>query len=436
MQSSSIPTAVSVHLYIFLVVIISLSCGSLPPGDIDPVRAAGATVGMVLAWILLCHVWARVCANQLRNEQIDPLVSAEILEKQLARFRWLGLGIVVLCLAGFGLARTLDSISLLQDSMFLQAIILLAPGLAITAGTWSAEHHYGVMMEYTEKGLSNLVRSLWQMFRGGVAWLVAPVMILLGMTDLIAMLPLSEGAARVLSAVMIMLFISLGLPWLIRHLFKTRSLNEPTELWVRQLLSAAGLRRTRAVRWETGGRAFNAMVAGFIPPIRTLLISDRLVDELPREQIAMVVLHEAAHLRRRHVPIRMISVLPAWGTGILVTALLGEQPWAVAAGSVVGILLTVLLLRIVAYRTEYDADVQACRLAVKISGEVDSVPSSYQQASDTMAAALMRVTFDHPGGRKATWLHPGVADRVDWMRRQREAPTINNATAGTIANPA
>jgi Zn-dependent protease with chaperone function len=436
MQSSSIPTAVSVHLYIFLVVIISLSCGSLPPGDIDPVRAAAATVAMVLAWIILCHVWARVCANQLRNEQLDPLVSAEILEKQLAAFRWLGLGIVVLCLAGFGLARTLDSISLLQDSMFLQAIILLAPGLAITAGTWSAEHHYGVMMEYTEKGLSNLVRSLWQMFRGGVAWLVAPVMILLGMTDLIAMLPLSEGAARVLSAVMIMLFISLGLPWLIRHLFKTRSLNEPTELWVRQLLSAAGLRRTRAVRWETGGRAFNAMVAGFIPPIRTLLISDRLVDELPREQIAMVVLHEAAHLRRRHVPIRMISVLPAWGTGILVTALLGEQPWAVAAGSVVGILLTVLLLRIVAYRTEYDADVQACRLAVKISGEVDSVPSSYQQASDTMAAALMRVTFDHPGGRKATWLHPGVADRVDWMRRQREAPTINNATAGTIANPA
>jgi Zn-dependent protease with chaperone function len=320
--------------------------------------------------------------------------------------------------------------------MFLQAIILLAPGLAITVGTWSAEHHYGVMMEYTEKGLSNLVRSLWQMFRGGAAWLVAPVMLLLGMTDLIAMLPLTEGAARVLSTVMIILFISLGLPWLIRHLFKTRSLDEPTELWVRQLLSAAGLRRTRAVRWETGGRAFNAMVAGFIPPIRTLLISDRLVDELPREQIAMVVLHEAAHLRRRHVPLRMMSVLPAWGTGILVTAMLGEQPWAVAAGSAVGVLLTVLILRIVAYRTEYDADVQACRLAVKISGEVDSVPSSYQQASDTMAAALMRVTFDHPGGRKATWLHPGVADRVDWMRRQREAPNINNPTAGTIANPA
>jgi Zn-dependent protease with chaperone function len=425
-----------VHLYFFLVVIVSLSCGSLPPGDFEPGRAGGATAMMVLAWIILSHVGARVCANQVRHEKIDPMVGADILEKQLSAFRWLGLGVVVLCLAGFGLARSLDSIPVLENSIFLQALILLSPGLAITVGTWSAEHHYGVMLEYTDRGVRNHLDTVWQLFRGGIAWLVVPVLILLGVTDLIALLPVSQLVATWVTGGMIVLFVPLGLPWLIRHLFKTTPLSEATDVWVRQLMSAAGLRRTRAVRWDTGGQTFNAMVAGFIPPIRTLLVSDRLVDELPREQVAMVVLHEAAHLRRRHVPIRMLSILPAWGAGALTTKMLGEQPWSVAAGSLVGILMTMAVLRIVAYRTEFDADVQACRMAVKISGHVEGVPPTYERAAEALSAALMRVTFDQPSSRKATWLHPGVADRVDWMRRQREAPTSNSTTAGTIANPA
>lgn len=425
-----------VHLYFFLVVIVSLSCASLPPAEASLQRAALASAAMVSAWILLAHVSARVCALQVRKERLDPIIGAQIIEKQLEVFRWLGLGVVVLCLAGFGLARSFDGIPYLADSMFLQAIVLLAPGLLITIGTWSAEHCYGVMLQYTSRGLRNHVRSLWQMFRGGVAWLVVPVMILLGMSDLIGILPITETAAGWVTGVTLLLFVPLGLPWLIRHLFKTTSLDDSIETWVRELMTAVGLRRTRAVRWDTGRNAFNAMVAGFVPPLRTLLVSDRLVDELPRDQVAMVVLHEAAHLRRRHVPLRMLSVLPAWGAGALVTRMAGEQSWAMIAGSVVGILMTMLILRVVAYRTEYDADVQACRMAAQISGDVDYVPATYEQAADSLSAALMRVTFDQPAGRKATWLHPGVADRVDWMRRHREAPSTSNATAGTIANPA
>jgi Zn-dependent protease with chaperone function len=178
------------------------------------------------------------------------------------------------------------------------------------------------------------------------------------------------------------------------------------------------------------------MVAGFVPSIRSLLLSDRLLDELPQDQIAMVVLHEAAHLRRKHVPIRMLSVLPAWAAGAALTKIAGENEWAMILGSIAGILLTLMILRIVAYRTEYDADVQACRLAVEIAPNVDRVPGTYEEAADALSAALLRVTFDQPAGRKATWLHPGVTDRIDFMRRVRETPQSNTATAGTIANPA
>ncbi|MFK8112336.1 MAG: M48 family metalloprotease [Rubripirellula sp.] len=424
------------HLYYFLIVIVALTCGSLPQVESPIWNAAGASAAMVTAWILLCHVAARLCAIQVRKEQLDPLAGADILEKQLAAFRWLGLGISVLCLAGFGLARTLHQVPFLEHSMFLQALILLAPGVAITLGTWSAEHVYGAMLNYTDSSIGNYLKTVWQLFRAGVAWLVGPVLLLLGMCDLIELLPISEQAANGVCAVMILLFVPLGLPWLIRHLFKTTSLDEATDQWVNELMTAVGLRRTRAVRWDTGGRSFNAMVAGFVPPLRTLLISDRLVDELPRDQIAMVVLHEAAHLRRRHVPLRLLSVIPAWGVGALVTRIASDQSWGVAVGTVVGIVMTMVILRLVAYRTEYDADVQACKMAAAISNDVNGVPATYELAAETLTAALMRVTFDHPAGRKPTWLHPGVADRSDWMRRQRVAPSNSSTTAGTMANPA
>jgi hypothetical protein len=130
-----------------------------------------------------------------------------------------------------------------------------------------------------------------------MAWLIAPVLLLLGLSDLIGLLPISRTAAGVGTMVTIGLFVPLGLPWMIRHLFKTDPLDAATDVWVKQLLSSAGVSRTRSVRWNTGRQSFNAMVAGFVPPLRTLLLSDRLLDELPKSQIAMVVLHEAAHLR-------------------------------------------------------------------------------------------------------------------------------------------
>ncbi|MEM8670782.1 MAG: M48 family metalloprotease [Planctomycetota bacterium] len=422
------------HLYLFLLVIVSLSCGSLPPGDVGMLQPAMATLCMSLAWIILCHVSARICAVQVRQENLEPLTAALVMERQLSVFRWLGLGVVVLCLGGFGLAGSLDAVPVLGQSMFLRAIILLAPGLAITVGTWSAEHIYGAMLDYTEPGVGNYMRSLWQIFRGQAAWLVIPILILLGLSDLIGLLPLSDAAIGLLSALLILLFVPLGLPWLIRHLFKTSQLDSVTERWVCALMASVGLRRTRAVCWDTENKSFNALVAGFVPPLRTLLISDRLLAELPREQVAMVVLHEAAHLRRRHVPLRMLSVLPAWGIGALVTRMAGGESWAMVAGSVVGIVLTMVILRWVAYRTEFDADVQACRMAASISGNLPGVPSSYDQAAEALSAALMRVTFDHPDSRKATWLHPSVAQRVDRMRQ--ESDSVKAPSVKSIIHPA
>ncbi|GAA4466374.1 M48 family metalloprotease [Novipirellula rosea] len=423
------------HLQSFLLVVLSLSCGSLPAGEVDMLRAVVATAGMIAAWWILCHVAARTTSRQVLAGNIEPIQGAQWLETQLDVFRWLSLGVIVMCLGGFGLARSLDTLPVIQHSMFLQALVLLFPGLALAAASWSAEHRYGVVLDYTDRGIVSHLRSIISSFRGATAWLVIPVLMLLASADAISQLPISEAQTGWVMGISLVVFLGAGMPWLVSRLFKTCPLDSDTEIWVANVLSAAGLRRTKMVRWQTEGNSFNALITGFVPPLRTLLLSDRLLDELPREQVAMVVLHEAAHLRRRHVPLRMFSILPAWAVGAMVTHFAGEASWAMVAGSVVAIALTLVMLRWVAYRTEFDADVQACRFAEQIASSVEGVPSTYTAAAETLSRALIRVTADHPAARKPTWLHPGVVDRIECMRRQRIIPNSSSVTAGTIANP-
>ncbi len=424
------------QLFYFLLVIISLSCGSLPPGEIDPLFSCLATVAMVGMWSLLCHFGGRVVARQVRSDDLDALAGARWLERQLEAFRWLSMGVVVLCLWGFGLAPVLDAVPMLANSMFLQAIILLAPGLIMVAATWSAEHDYGVCMDYCEPGIGGYLRAIVSAFRSGLAWLVVPVVLLMGLVDLIGLLPIHSEAAGIVAIGFAIIAIPTMIPTMIRHLFPTSTINVETSRWIESITLAAGVGSMTALRWETGGRAYNAVVAGFLRRFRTLLVSDRLLDELPREQIAMVLLHEAAHLRRNHLPLRMLAVLPAWIIGTLVTKTLGDVSWAVVIGSGVGILTTLVILRIVAYRTEFDADIQACKLAERIHEQCDDIPNTYRAASEALSSALLRVTIDHPESRRATWLHPSVEDRARWMLRHRAAPIISTNSAGTIANPA
>ncbi len=417
-------------MYFFLLLIVSLGCGSLPPTDQPLEKILFATIGMVLAWSMLCHIAARITSNHVLSGHCDPHAGASVLERQLDVLRWMGLGVAVLCLAGFGLGRCLDAIPLIGQSMLLQSLVLLAPAMWITAATWSAEHHYGVRLHYADPGITGYTRAIGLGLRGGTTWLICPVLMLIAIADAVSHLPISETAINLIMAAIVIAGVVAGLPWVARYLFKRHAIDPTDAAWIQSLLESSGVQRTRVIGWDTGGRQFNAMVVGFIPPLRTLLISDRLLDEMPRDQLAMVVLHEAAHLRRRHVPLRMLSVLPAWVAASILSSVAGDAVWAVPVGTIAGILFTTLILKSVAYRTEHDADLFACRLAEKASRKIADVPSTESMAAQSLTRALRRVTAGHPAAAAPSWLHPGVDQRAEFMRLR----TIDKPLSGDSAN--
>ena len=61
--------------------------------------------------------------------------------------------------------------------------------------------------------------------------------------------------------------------------------------------------------WHTGSQIINAVVAGIVPGLRVIVISDAMIEEFPPRELVAVLRHEAGHIRMSHMPIRMFFML-------------------------------------------------------------------------------------------------------------------------------
>jgi len=66
--------------------------------------------------------------------------------------------------------------------------------------------------------------------------------------------------------------------------------------------------------WRTHGAMINGAVMGLWGRLRYILLTDALLDSLPRQQVEAVMAHELGHVRHKHVP---------WLAGVMITSLLG-----------------------------------------------------------------------------------------------------------------
>ena len=53
--------------------------------------------------------------------------------------------------------------------------------------------------------------------------------------------------------------------------------------------------------WPTGGSAMNAMVAGLVPRVRFVVFTDRMLDDMPADELDAVFGHEVGHARHGHI---------------------------------------------------------------------------------------------------------------------------------------
>lgn len=399
-------------LYWFLLVISALASDSVPVREVPALQALSAAVGLMCGWGLLVRIATRTAIQQVLSGSVSFIAAANAFERQMEYFRWFALLMSQMALVGFGVAGLLERLPWGSESMFLRGVLLLIPSLSATFWTWWCE------LRFDNATHPAHAQRWWHyaltMFRMQGAWLVAPVLMLLMAIDAAQfMFGLDRAYGAYVGGGLALLALPVSLPWIMSRIWKLKPLEDAEQHdWCEQLMSSTRTRGTRLLQWDTNYGMCTAMIAGFVPGFRRLLLSDALLLRLSAPQLAMVIFHELAHLHRFHLPMRLASLVPVWCVAAAATALLGDMPYADVIGIGVGLIASLVALRWIAYRTEFDADQHAVRLAVRLNGQVPGVPITAEVAGSVLANALLAVTMDHPSSRRATWMHPSIDERV------------------------
>jgi len=108
-------------------------------------------------------------------------------------------------------------------------------------------------------------------------------------------------------------------PLILRHVWVTQRLPDgPLRDRLTSLCRKLRLRCREILVWRSGGMIVNAAVMGLIAPLRYVLITDAMVEQLPDTKIEAVFGHEAGHVKRHHI---LFFLLFAFISGCLVTIL-------------------------------------------------------------------------------------------------------------------
>lgn len=123
----------------------------------------------------------------------------------------------------------------------------------------------------------------------------------------------------------VILFFS---PVLLRYIWHTSTLPKGTlRDRLRVISERLGLRYRDILIWHSQGMVVNAAVMGVLPPVRYVLLSDGLLENLDDESIEAVFGHEAGHVRHLHIPFYLlfaiVSMLIVGGVHLLLFA----RPW-------------------------------------------------------------------------------------------------------------
>jgi STE24 endopeptidase len=298
-----------------------------------------------------------------------------------------------------------------------QVLLVLAAAAPLAA--WS---------ELTERAISRLVRDSVVVGPQGATWAERAGFWLQNPAA-------SEGVHIGLQALGVVAVFAV-MPLLLKRLWDTRAL-EAGEL--REAL--AGVCRSHAVSvrdvlvWQTQGSAVNGAVLGLIGRWRYVLLTDALLERLPRTQVLAVMAHEVGHVRHGHMPWLAAALLAAVGGCTVLAEVLGPGalaalglplPRHAAIGAVAGLAGGLLVFGWVSRRFEWQADAFAVKHLSRWGGL--STPAEVGEV-----ALGAGVPGERPGVIGDGAVH-AVADALDRVARLNHIPpSAGSFRHGSIA---
>ena len=182
---------------------------------------------------------------------------------------------------------------------------------------------------------------------------------------------------------------------------------------------ALKLRFRRLLVWRTGGMIANAMVMGILWPVRYVLLSDALIQQLDEREVRAVFAHEAGHIVGHHLFYAMLfsvsSIIVCSTAAEAATWALGLDYWF-AEVFAFSLLAPVWLLGFgyVSRRFERQSDV----VAAWYCGEAGPSPEGRisPEGACVFARSLERIAMlNGIGYGRFNWRHGSIRSRVEYV---------------------
>ncbi|MBN2446181.1 MAG: M48 family metalloprotease [Phycisphaerae bacterium] len=314
-----------------LMVVIAVLSIALARPEFGWVTQPVAVLALVLAATLVPPLVTRsVSRRALRLLNLHPAEPGHgqyALGRGLGLVRWLlgGLHAGVLALTSW--PELCERIPVVGEWFVLPTLLAIGPFLISIVLVWvfayPAERavRHVAMEVYLFRGKP--VQPVWTMvefltykLRHDVLIILIPMAIILAAHDLISW---KARAIRQLADIQILPDLLLGAvavavatitPEIIRHVWHTRRLPEsPLRDRLVELGRRLGVRCREILVWESGGALVNAAVMGFVAPLRYVLITDTMLEQMSDQKVEAVFGHEAGHAKQHHIIYFMLFAL-------------------------------------------------------------------------------------------------------------------------------
>jgi Zn-dependent protease with chaperone function len=419
------------QLAIITAVLVTLAC-SQHGGE--AVSGVAWRMLVVIGSTLLAPLIALAATHTLSargDSEFDKRTAVPSLEWFLT-WSWLGATAIILFVAQW--PRIVSANWELSRWPVVDELVILAPVVGSLLLVWAVLYRFEHLTAVaacregqTEPPPSRMAAYLWLQVRQQFGLILLPPLLVLGVVETLSSLNITPAKldtawwiALPLAATTLLL-----MPAAVRRVWKTTPLPPGP---VRSVLDAICVSRKCYLReilvWDTSHTVANAAVVGISRWLRYMLLSDVLLARLSITEVAAVVRHEVAHLRRWHLPLRLaLLVLPlAWWAAIKhrwpalesgLGSALGAPNWLTEATSMLILPLGMLAYAVVVVGwysrlLEHDADLDACLTA---TGQFDPAWAiDFRRALWTICPPCME-------SRSSQWLHPPLASRFSFLDR-------------------
>lgn len=372
---------------------------------------------------------------------------------RLRVLQWFSVLCCVVSLIAFGWLEVIRSVT--GDLILIDELLGLLPGLILVSLLWLVQWplerlvQESLLMRRLEMGLPiHPIPSRWgyvlQRVRAHFLLLLVPMLTILFLIESVeacANLFVDEGFSQAWFGV-VRITAALGAlliaPWVLMFAIGAQPIQSGgLRDMIMMTLQDAGVRARNVMLWPTGGSMVNGAVIGLLPAMRYVLLTDELLERLPSGEIRAVVAHEAGHLRHRHLPWTILTLLALVGTiGVVVewcleAVLPGLIEWSgnpvrmIGMSEAIGVMIVLVLTFVsfgwVSRRFELQADASAARDLTVRGGVGDDCAARDgrldEQSTMLMCAALdsvARINGVDPG--RHTWRHGSIRWRKYRLR--------------------